>query len=214
MRFLIKINFCSNKNLNFPSDTESNMIEYICKFYQEMALEEGFVVESNKRREEILKIIQSSSKPLKGSYIAELFGVSRQVIVQDIAILRAGGAEIIATPNGYITPPSFNSRKCRRIIACRHSTEDTEDELMTIVDLGGTVVDVIVEHEIYGEFKGELMISSPADVRNFIKKVKKQGAKLLSSLKGGIHLHTIEAPTPEILDKIEEALDSKGYLLK
>ena len=169
---------------------------------------------SNKRREEILKVIQRSSKPLKGSYLAELFGVSRQVIVQDIAILRAGGAEIIATPNGYITPPNLDSRKYRRIIACKHSREDTEDELMTIVDLGGTVIDVIVEHEIYGEFKGELMIASPADVRNFVRKVEKQGAKLLSSLKEGVHLHTIETPTPDRLDMIEEALDEKGYILK
>ena len=171
-------------------------------------------MDSSRRREEILKAIQNSNKPLKGSYLAKLFGVSRQVIVQDVAILRAAGAEIIATPNGYIIPPNFNSGKYRRIIACRHSREDTEDELMTIVDLGGSIIDVIVEHEIYGEFKGELMIASPADVRNFVEKVKKQGAKLLSSLKEGIHLHTIEASSPEILDMIEKALDEKGYILK
>jgi len=176
--------------------------------------EGGFVVDSNKRREEILKVIQKSKEPIKGSQLAKLFSVSRQVIVQDIAILRAAGAEIIATPNGYITPSSFITEKHRRIIACKHSEEGTEEELMTIVNLGGTAVDVIVEHEIYGEFKAELMLASPADVKNFIGKIKKQGVKLLSSLKGGIHLHTIEAPTPEILDKIEEALDSKGYLLK
>lgn len=171
-------------------------------------------MDSDRRREEILKVIQKSKEPIKGSQLAKLFSVSRQVIVQDIAILRAAGAEIIATPNGYITPSNFVSQKHRRIIACRHSEEGTEEELMIIVNLGGTAVDVIVEHEIYGEFKAELMLASPADVKNFIRKVKEEGAKLLSSLKEGIHLHTIEAPTPEILDRIEEALDSKGYILK
>jgi len=134
----------------------------------------GIYLESSKRREEVLKAIQQSEKPIKGSYLAKIFGVSRQVIVQDIAILRAGGAEIIATPNGYITPSNFISGKYRRIIACKHWNEETEDELMTIVDLGGTIIDVIVEHEIYGEFKAELMIASPRDVRNFIKKIKKK----------------------------------------
>ena len=169
---------------------------------------------SEERRQAILEYITKSQQPVKGSKLAQLFGVSRQVIVQDIALLRASGQEIIATPQGYMVPRISSKRGSRRVIACKHTYEDMKDELMTIVNFGGTVIDVRVEHEVYGEFKADLMISSPYDVINFVKEMEKKGVKPLSYLSEGVHLHTVEAQDPSILDKIESALKEKGYLLE
>lgn len=170
-------------------------------------------MDAESRRENILHTIRSSTEPLTGAQLARKFDVSRQVIVQDIAILRAAGNEIIATPQGYIMPSLPRLKAYRRVMAIKHSSSDMEDELMTIVDLGGKVLDVIIEHPFYGEFKGLLMIKSPSDVRSFIAKMKEAEAEPLSALTEGVHLHTIEADSPEILDKIEKALKDKGYLL-
>lgn len=54
------------------------------------------------RRQEILKYIEESKKPVSGQKLAEIFHVSRQVIVQDIALLRAGDREILSTNRGYV----------------------------------------------------------------------------------------------------------------
>ena len=166
------------------------------------------------RRQAILEYITNSKQPVKGSQLAQTFGVSRQVIVQDIALLRASGQEIIATPQGYMILSASNKGGSRRVIACKHSHEDMEDELMTIVNFGATIIDVIVEHEVYGEFKADLMISSAYDVINFVEKMEKKGVKPLSYLSEGVHLHTVEAQDSSILDKVEAALKEKGYLLE
>ena len=57
---------------------------------------------SIERREEIMKMLVESSRAIKGTELASLFNVTRQIIVKDIAILRAAGNNIIATPDGYI----------------------------------------------------------------------------------------------------------------
>ncbi len=171
-------------------------------------------MDSQQRRQAVLDYITRSEKPIKGSQLAKIFEVSRQVIVQDIALLRAEGKEVIATPQGYMVPRESARSAYRRIIACQHSGDAMEEELMTIVNFGGTVIDVVVEHEIYGQFKAELMISSPYDVRNFVRDMENKGMRPLSYLREGIHLHTIEAQDPKILDKIEGALREKGYLLE
>lgn len=171
-------------------------------------------MDSQKRRRAILDYIVKNQGPIKGSQLAKLFGISRQVVVQDIALLRAEGNEIIATPQGYMVPKTLINHQCRRVIACQHSSENIEEELMIIVNFGGTIIDVVVEHEVYGEFRADLMISSPYEVRNFVKKIQGEGIRPLSYLCEGIHLHTIEAQDPQILDKIGLALKKKGYLLE
>lgn len=167
---------------------------------------------AKKRRKSIIDQIKSSSSPITGSELAKGYGVSRQVIVQDIAILRASGYEIIATPQGYMIPSAYQQR-VSRVMAVKHSQEQIEDELMTIVDLGGKVVDVIIEHPIYGEYKGSLQLSSPSDVRAYLKIMEKNDAEPLSALTEGVHLHTVEAESQETLDRIESALNKKGYRL-
>lgn len=170
---------------------------------------------SDERRLEIINILNKLDEPISGTELAKKLGVSRQVIVQDIAILRASGEEIIATPQGYIVLKDVDGNRIIKTIVCKHSTYDEiEDELKTIVDMGGKILDVIVEHPVYGEIKGSLMISSRLDVEKFIKNLKNTNAEPLSSLTDGIHIHSIEIEDEETFKKIIEKLEEKSYLIK
>ena len=172
-------------------------------------------LKTEKRRQKLLEKLKDSQKAIIGSQLAEEFGVSRQVIVQDIALLRARGEQILATSQGYLFPENVGLDTVKATIACKHGEDDeVEDELMTIVNYGAKIIDVIVEHPIYGEIKGMLMIQSAEDVKNFIKNYKENGANLLATLTDGIHLHTIEAINENVIEKIREDLDQKGYLLE
>ena len=163
------------------------------------------------RKTKIIEIINKSEKPVSASKIAKELGVSRQIIVGDVALLRASGQEIIATPRGYILDTSSTNSYT---IAVKHNNEQLEEELNTIVDLGGKVEDVIVEHPLYGEIKGNLHIYSRYDVSKFMSKVEKNDAAPLSLLTNGVHLHTVTVPDQETLERIKEALDEKHILLK
>jgi len=164
------------------------------------------------RREKIIKILKDNSKPVSGSSLAEQLGVSRQLIVQDIALLRAAGEDIFATPQGYVLSAAVK-RKSRRVVAAQHDEDGMAAELYTIVSLGGKVIDVVVEHPLYGEMRGLLMLSNRQEVDDFLAQYRVSGAQLLSSLTKGVHLHTIEADTEERIMFIVEALREKGYLL-
>ncbi|WP_132983176.1 transcription repressor NadR [Tissierella praeacuta] len=172
-------------------------------------------MDANERRQEILNILGKLEEPVKGIDISEQLGVSRQVIVQDIAILRARGENILATPQGYLMFKTHERRKTRKTIVCTHkNNKELEEELRTIVDLGGKIVDVIVEHPLYGEIKSQLQISSRQDLSLFMENLKATKAEPLSSLTDGIHLHTIEADDENALRTIKEALLEKKYLIK
>lgn len=163
------------------------------------------------RKTRIIEIINNSKKPVSASKIAKELGVSRQIIVGDVALLRASGQEIIATPRGYILDTDSNNTYT---IAVKHNNDQLEDELNTIVDLGGKIEDVIVEHPLYGEIKGNLHIYSRYDVSKFMSKLEKNDASPLSRLTNGVHLHTVTVPDHETLERIKEALDEKHILLK
>jgi len=172
------------------------------------------ILKTEKRRKNVLKRLKESENAIIGSKLAEEFEVSRQVIVQDIALLRAKGEKIIATSQGYLYPES-NKDTIQATIACKHGeSEEVQEELMIIVSYGAKIIDVIVEHPIYGELKGMLMIKTPADVKKFIKNYRENNASLLASLTDGVHLHTIEALNEQVVKKIREELDEKGYLLE
>lgn len=168
---------------------------------------------SDQRRRRIVASIRSHRGPLSGSELAKRLRVSRQCLVQDIAILRAAGEEIVATPRGYRLPDAAGDTH-RAVLACRHSPERTEEELQILVDHGVTVLDVIVEHPLYGELRGSLMIESRADVKDFLKQVKATHASMLSSLTHGVHLHTVEASRPEMISRARTQLRARGILLK
>ncbi|HEX4809835.1 MAG TPA: transcription repressor NadR [Bryobacteraceae bacterium] len=165
------------------------------------------------RRRRMFKWMHDHHAPVRGDELARRFGVSRQCVVQDVAILRAGGKEILGTPRGYRLPESApNSHHA--VLACRHAPERTEEELQILVDNGVKVLDVIVEHPLYGELRGSLMIESRADVRDFLQQVRTSGAALLSSLTGGVHLHTVEASRREVISRAKALLRARGILLK
>jgi len=164
------------------------------------------------RRRGILAWMQHHGTPVRGGELANQFHVSRQCLVQDIAILRASGEHIIATPRGYHVPGESHAH--RAIIACKHPPERTEEELQILVDHGVKVLDVIVEHPLYGELRGSLMLESRADVSDFLAQVRASHATLLSSLTDGVHLHTVEASRPELISRAKAELRARGILLK
>lgn len=171
-------------------------------------------METWERRKEILKTLNRSKKPIKGTDLSQMFNVSRQVIVQDIALLRARGENILATPQGYIIPHIYGKNKIIKSIVCKHEGYDQiEDELKAIIDMGGKAVDVIVEHPVYGEIKSPLEISSRLELEQFMENLKQTKAEPLSSLTGGIHIHTIEVEDEESFKKIKEILMKKKYLI-
>src|ERR1700683_3195666 len=165
------------------------------------------------RRRRIVAWMRTHGGPIRGGELAKHFRVSRQLLVQDVAILRAGGEDIVATPRGYLLPKSAG-RGHRAILACRHAPERTEEELQILVDHGVKILDVIVEHPLYGELRGSLEIESRADLEDFLAHVSASHALLLSSLTGGVHLHTIEASRPEMISRAKARLRARGFLLK
>lgn len=171
-------------------------------------------METEKRRSELLNLLRRSSAPLTGTELAAHFNVSRQVIVQDIAILRASGEQIFASLQGYLIPSLLQERRQQAVVACRHTREEIEDELGIIVDLGGKILDVIVDHPVYGELRGNLMVASRRDLSLFMESLNKTAAHPLLTLTDGVHLHTLEAPDKRVMDEIIAGLEKAGYLVK
>jgi transcriptional regulator of NAD metabolism len=168
---------------------------------------------SKERREYIKNLLANNNNTYKGQFLAEKLNVTRQVIVKDIAIIRAEGEKIIATSEGYLILPNEEINYVRRVIAVTHSRDDIYNELNCIIKFGGIVEDVTVEHSLYGEIRAMLMIKTPMDIERFIKKFKEFNAEPLSSLTKGIHLHTIKADNEEIMESIIKELKDKKYLI-
>jgi len=167
------------------------------------------------RREQLLELIRASHDPISASTLAISLKVSRQIIVGDIALLRASGVNISATPTGYVldrekAPMNFGYIGT---IACRHFEKDLADELYTIVDFGGTVIDVTIEHNTYGQISGILDISSRHDADKFLEKLNENQDKPLSDLTGGIHLHRIGCRNEATFELLFKSLVDKGIAL-
>lgn len=168
-------------------------------------------MEDNKR-EQLLDILKSSKSPIKGQELAEALDVSRQAIVQYIAIIRASGINVIATRLGYMIPQLPEHEDSIRTIYSTHENKDIQEELEIIVDMGGKIIDVIVEHPVYGEIICPLDIKSRFDINNFLAQLEEYHAKPLSILTGGAHRHTIEVPNEEVYELILKKLREKNYI--
>ena len=166
---------------------------------------------AEERRHKICEILRIAKQPISATVLASRFSVSRQSIVGDIALLRASGAEISATPRGYVFLKTTSG--LTRQIACQHSASDMQRELNAIVDQGCTVMDVIVEHPIYGQLTGQLQISSRFEVTQFINRCSRNDAQPLSNLTEGIHLHTLSCPDDDSLQRVKEELSRLHMLL-
>ena len=160
------------------------------------------------RRTAIYKQLTAAQTPISATALAQQFSVTRQVVVGDIALLRAEGHSITAT-RGYMIPAETG---LRRTIACHHSGEDTQKELFAMVDCGCTVVDVIVEHPVYGQLTAPLALSSRYDVEQFIHRMKTSHAQPISALTGGVHLHTLSCPSEAVFAHLKETLADMGML--
>lgn len=162
------------------------------------------------RRNAIYRVL-SADTPISATALAGRFGVTRQVVVGDIALLRAEGRSVIATPRGYIIPVPDGFL---RTIACVHNAQQTRDELNAMVDCGCTVIDVVVEHPVYGQLTAPLAISSRYDVEQFIEKMASASASPLSALTEGIHLHTLSCPDAQVFDHLCDKLREMGMLFE
>ena len=166
---------------------------------------------AQQRREKITDILQKATVPVTAGSFAQTLCVSRQLVVGDIALLRAAGAPILATPRGYVLESTAQDGiLCT--VACRHSAEAIADELYTVVDCGCAVLDVIVEHPVYGQLLGQLQIHSRYDADMFCDALCKNEAQPLCRLTGDVHLHTLRCPTEEHKTRVLQALSAKGYL--
>ncbi len=167
-------------------------------------------MKGEQRRTAILSLLNGKT-PVSASVLAEKCGVSRQVIVQDIALLRSGGAEVVSTPRGYLYAgmPAFS-----RVFKVRHDDEKTEEELNLFVDLGGRVQNVFVHHRVYGTIEGELNLQNRVQVKEYMRSITAGKSSLLKNVTDGYHYHTVTAENEGVLDKIESALREKGFLIE
>ncbi len=165
------------------------------------------------RRKKIIEVLQNSEEAVSGTELAKRLNVSRQVIVQDVALLRAVNRNIISTTKGYVLYYQ-EQQKVNRCFLVKHTDDQIKDELYTVVDNGGKVLDVIVMHDIYGEISTGLIIKNRKDVYDFVEKLRGHNTTPLMELTGGVHLHTVEADSEEILDSIEKKLKEKKYLIE
>ena len=163
------------------------------------------------RRKMILNLMKESSKPLSGGALGAATGDSRQVVVQDIALLRSEGYSILATARGYLLDSPKESKNVR-LFKVFHDEARTEEELQLIVDLGGCVEDVMVNHKVYGKVTAPLNIKNRRDVQAFLKNLESGKSTPLLKVTSGYHFHRVSADELEILDEIEEALRQKDFL--
>lgn len=166
------------------------------------------------RRQWILQKLQSEQYAVKGGVLAEEADVSRQVIVNDINLLKVAGHPIVATSQGYIMLGNASTGLLRERVACRHLPENTMDELHSIVDCGVTVEDVTIEHPVYGEISAQLLLSNRNEIVSFMTQIQTSQATLLLEMTDGTHLHTLAADSQEKLDAAKQALREKGYLVE
>ena len=165
------------------------------------------------RRNEIRQMLNAAQEPMSGTALANALHVSRQVIVQDIALMRAEHQPIVSTNKGYLLRPD-TVRACqpKRVFFVRHSTNRVMEEFMTVIDLGGRILDVAVEHELYGPIRADLLIENAQDARDFVTRLGACRDNPLKVLTDDCHFHTVAAPSEKLLDLIEGELRSRGFL--
>jgi transcriptional regulator of NAD metabolism len=166
------------------------------------------------RRDKIVTMLREGRRSITGSELAEHFGVSRQAIVNDMAIIRAGGAAISGSPLGYRWDGDAPPEGVFATLACKHDREGAQKELEVLVAHGCTVLDVVIEHELYGEIRANLMVASHRDVERYGEAMLTSDAQPLSSLTGGVHVHHVRAPGAVALESARRDLALLGCLLE
>lgn len=171
--------------------------------------------EGSQRRIRIIDILSSRTTPVSGADLAKQFGVSRQVIVQDIALLRAENRDILSTNKGYLLfKPHSDDYSYKEVILVKHTEEQILDEMSSIVDLGGRMLDVSIDHDLYGQIRSDLVINNAEDAGDFYQKMRNSASKPLCVLTDDYHYHTISAPSAKAMELIKADLREKGYLVE
>ncbi len=148
--------------------------------------------------------------PVSATALAKELGVSRQVIVQDIALLRAEGERILSTNRGYVAE---GQGRVSRVFKVRHTDEQIRDELYLIADAGGCVEDVFVWHKAYGRIAAPMGVRSRAQAEEFLRRIAAGVSRPLKNVTGGYHYHTVSADSEETLAGIEQGLRERGFLM-
>lgn len=177
-------------------------------------MNEYHVPDGKERRERIIELLANTRTPVSGTELAKELSVSRQVIVQDIALLRARNREIISTNKGYLLFNSLGNDGAQAVVMVKHNSEQVYDEFATIVELGGRILDVSVDHDYYGQIQIDLVINDLNDAKEFVQKMSESKSQPLKCLTGDIHYHTITAPSEKVLQLIRNELREKGYLIE
>ncbi len=164
---------------------------------------------SDERKMAILARLKESDSPVSASVLAKELGVTRQVIVGDVALLRASGSSVIATPRGYL----FDRRETARyVVTSTHEHDRLLEELCLILDCGCGIVDVMVEHTVYGKICCDLHIFTKEEARVFVEKLEEEKALPLSVItNSNTHLHTLQCPSEKHFLQAKELLKSKGF---
>ena len=166
------------------------------------------------RREKILELLKQNGSPMSGTAIAKLFGVSRQVIVQDVALMRAENLRILSTNKGYIyKTEEQQDTQPKRVFYVKHGTEQVLEEFIVVLELGGKILDVAVDHELYGHIQVDLLIETIQDAKEFVSRMIVCKDNPLKVLTDDCHYHTVTAPSEKLLDLIERELKEKGFLM-
>ena len=153
------------------------------------------------RRNEILNLLQNADAPVAARKLASQFGVSRQVIVQDMAVIRAATPGILSTTRGYVIQQDSS---CVREFKVRHESDQTAEEM--------NLINISISHRVYGRVSAEMDIRSRQDVNEFITALNNSNSSALSNATSGYHYHLVEAASEERLDLIEEQLKKAGLL--
>lgn len=164
---------------------------------------------TSQRRTEILQILKKADAPVAAKELAAHFGVSRQVIVQDMAVIRVSTPCILSTTRGYVLQQDNGSS--REFKVC-HAPEQIEDEMNLIVDCGGHIKNISISHRLYGRISADMDVRSRQDVREFVETLKNSSSSVLSNATSGYHYHLVAADTPERLDMIQQKLREAGFL--
>lgn len=168
-------------------------------------------VSGQERREQILKILQNSTEPVAGTDLAKELNVSRQIIVQDMALIRANGTKVTSTHRGYVIQ---ETKQVSRVFKVIHTDEQVEEELNLFVDFGAKVEDVFVYHKVYGVVRADMHIKSRRDVRKYMEDISTGKSTNLKNLTSNYHYHTITAEDEQTLDLIQKELNDRGFLAK
>lgn len=166
---------------------------------------------STGRKDLIIDRLKNTNAPVSGQLLAEICEVSRQIIVRDIALIRAEGYDIISTNRGYMLSESI--QEVSRIFKVYHTEEQMVDECYSIVDMGGKIVNIMVNHRVYGKMEAELSINSRRKADAYIESIHNGKSSPLEKITSNYHYHEIAAENEDVLDEIEKMLKEKGYLV-